>query len=176
MLTQRDLDILPERVREVYARLVRTSPDWEARDVPSAGWELHARLRSWEDRVLRFFNAPRTPSITVRFVERDGLQLDANVGYEEWCQFPAAGWEDELRGNMEFIGGSQRDVAMLLELVAWLVNDHAKLEMYCGNCRFRREPRDAGRCANCHGSDHQTDSATNNWEPGRHDGDPEDEE
>lgn len=82
-----------------------TPEPWEAVDVPAAGWILKARLRAWEEKVLTFFNMPLRPSIHVN-ISKDGCELVAHLGFEEWCQFPAEGWKDELAANMKLIAAA----------------------------------------------------------------------
>jgi len=79
-----------------------TPGPWEAKNIPSAGWQIHARLKSYEDNLLRFFETPHTPNLRVEF-SQDGLNLMATLGYETYCQFPVDGWKEELAANMHLM-------------------------------------------------------------------------
>ncbi len=82
-----------------------TPGPWEAKNMPSAGWQINARLKSYESRLLRFYETLHAPDLRVSF-SGDGLNLTATLGFETWCQFPVDGWEEELAANMHLIAAA----------------------------------------------------------------------
>ena len=82
-----------------------TPGPWEAKNIPSAGWQINARLKSYESRLSRFYETLHAPDLRVNF-SGDGLNLTATLGFETWCQFPVDGWEEELAANMHLIAAA----------------------------------------------------------------------
>jgi hypothetical protein len=90
----------PSGAKEAKMLINKISPaPWEAKNIPAAGWEIFAKLRSWDSRLLRFWNNRRKPTLSVELTGDADIKLTAMLGYEEWCQFPAEGWDDELAAN-----------------------------------------------------------------------------
>ncbi len=82
-----------------------TPGPWEAKNIPSAGWQINARLKSYESRLSRFYETFHAPDLRVNF-SGDDLHLTATLGFETWCQFPVDGWEEELAANMHLIAAA----------------------------------------------------------------------
>lgn len=82
-----------------------TPGPWKAEKIPAAGWSIKARLKSWDNRLLEFFQTCHTPELRVR-MSNDGLTLTATLGFETYCQFKAEGWDKELEANMKLIAAA----------------------------------------------------------------------
>jgi hypothetical protein len=78
---------------------------WEGKYVPSAGFSLKARMRTYEDRLRTFFEAPPHPHLQVEF-GRDGLQLYATLGYESWTQWETPNQQAEIEANFKLIAAA----------------------------------------------------------------------
>lgn len=78
---------------------------WEGKYFPSAGFQLKARMRTYESRLRTFFEAPPHPHLTVEF-GRDGLQLYATLGYETWTQWETPEQQAEQEANFKLIAAA----------------------------------------------------------------------
>lgn len=82
-----------------------TPGPWEGKYFPSAGFQLKARMLTYESRLRTFFEAPPHPHLTVEF-GRDGLQLYATLGYETWTQWETPEQQAEQEANFKLIAAS----------------------------------------------------------------------
>lgn len=128
-----------DRLKEIKKRTAAAmSGPWEAKDVPSAGLQImakvpfHAYGKGWElkeDGIYTIFRTPQASDMHAT-VAKDGT-LTFLLAYEDWVQFPCKEWDDIQSANAQFLAHAREDVEWLIEELKKAEQEKARLRQKC---------------------------------------------
>lgn len=101
-----------------------TKGKWEAKDIPSHGWEIFAEVNMGKDEnggvVQPIYNVDIKPYIRVG---DDGIAY-VMIAYESWRQFPSVNFKEMQEANAHLIAASPVMLQALVEVESYLENRH----------------------------------------------------
>lgn len=85
-----------------------TKGPWEAKDIPSAGWQIYAEVDLGKDErrgvIQPIYNVNVKPML---FVNNEGT-VTAVIAYEDWRQFPSINFQEMQAANSRLIAAAPR--------------------------------------------------------------------
>ncbi len=105
-----------------------TKGKWEARNVPSAGWEIFAEVNMGKDEnggVLQpIYNVDIKPSLSVG----DDGKVYAMIAYESWRQFPSIKFQKMQEANAQLIATAPKLYEALKHIIAYAEELRASMD------------------------------------------------
>ena len=112
---------------------MHTKGPWVAKNVPSAGWEIFAKIPEMEkykcsDGGYPIWKVPLDNHMTA------GEEPQAIIGYEPWIQFPPKWWIEMTAANAQLFSAAPELLEACKEAMAILVQDCPDCPGGCSKC------------------------------------------